>query len=160
MRNDARKRKSDELAPLFDLLREGIAGIIPLQVKAAFWQNWQTRAVRDELRVRELREEFGNLGAVLGPCVLVVDCDTPEAEANLAAAGVVLPSTRTHRTARGTHHFFCVPEGITVRSRGGIVPGVDVKHGNSYVVVPPSIHPSGAPTWSKTMRLSRTRPRR
>lgn len=147
MRNAAHKNKSDELAPVFALATVGI-GIIPLREssKEPLQDTWPARATTDVDAISAMRERWPqcNFGAVLGEQYLTVDFDTPEAEAKLTAASVVLPRTRTHRTARGTHRFFRVPEDVMVRARGGIVPGVDIKHGNAYVVVPPSIHPSGA----------------
>ena len=55
-----------------------------------------------------------------------------------------LPETVTSRTARGFHLFFRLPEGVTVRnSAGKVAPGIDVRGGGGYVVLPPSPHPSG-----------------
>jgi putative DNA primase/helicase len=70
--------------------------------------------------------------------------------------------TRTAKTPRGLHLWYIWPDGETrIRnSAGKIAPGVDVRGEGGYVVVPPSIHPSGekytwenfgaiasAPTW-------------
>lgn len=42
----------------------------------------------------------------------------------------------------GEHHVFVIPEGAQVSLPGKLGPGVDVK-ANGYIVVEPSIHPSG-----------------
>lgn len=44
----------------------------------------------------------------------------------------------------GEHHVFVVPSGLRVSLPGTLGPGVDVK-ANGYIVVEPSIHPSGKP---------------
>jgi len=60
--------------------------------------------------------------------------------------GCVFPKTLTTRTARGTHAFLKWPSnGAMIRnSAGKLAPGLDVRGAGGYVVVPPSIHPSGA----------------
>ena len=77
----------------------------------------------------------------------VLDLDTPEAEAWLAAKVAVhgdLPPTPEAKTARGRHLFFMVPDGREVRnSAGKLAPGVDVRGEGGYVVGAPSMHPSG-----------------
>lgn len=45
-------------------------------------------------------------------------------------------------TAKGCHLYFQA-NGTPIRPRVRNLPGVDVRAGNSYVVAPPSIHPSG-----------------
>jgi Bifunctional DNA primase/polymerase, N-terminal/Primase C terminal 1 (PriCT-1) len=58
--------------------------------------------------------------------------------------------TRTAKTPRGRHLWYVWPDGETrIRnSAGKIAYGVDVRGEGGYVVVPPSVHPSGAPyTW-------------
>lgn len=48
-------------------------------------------------------------------------------------------------TGRGYHLYFAAPAGVELRPRAGVRPGFDVRAGASYVVGPPSIHPSGRP---------------
>ena len=53
------------------------------------------------------------------------------------------------RTGRGSHLYFKLPEGVTLRSGTNVVPGlpkgckVDIRAYGSYVILPPSIHYSG-----------------
>lgn len=67
--------------------------------------------------------------------IVVVDIDDP-----LADPPGELPPSWTSITARGTQHFYRVPDGLEPSSRG--VPGIDFKWAG-YVLLPPSIHPSG-----------------
>lgn len=89
-------------------------------------------------------------GAVSG--VFVVDLDGPDAEAELRRLEQKhgqLPSTVESITARGRHAFFKMPRSPVRNSAGKIAPGVDVRGDGGYVLVPPSVHPSGrAYAWS------------
>ena len=80
-------------------------------------------------------------GAVSG--VFVIDVDGPAAEAELRKLGD-LPETATVFTARGAHRWFEYPDATCIRnSAGKLAPGVDVRATGGFVLVPPSIHPSG-----------------
>jgi hypothetical protein len=66
------------------------------------------------------------------------------------AYGTEWLQTRTAKTPRGLHLWYIWPDGETrIRnSAGKIAEGVDVRGEGGYVVIPPSIHPSGAAyTW-------------
>jgi len=53
-------------------------------------------------------------------------------------------TTLATRTQRGWHMFFAWPEDGGIRNSAGKVrPGLDVRGAGGYVLVPPSIHPSG-----------------
>lgn len=53
--------------------------------------------------------------------------------------------TLTCITARGVHYYFCWPEGANIRnSAGKIGRGLDVRGDRGFVIVPPSVHPTGA----------------
>ena len=90
-----------------------------------------------------------NMGAVVGPGLLVVDLDGGKsAEALLAAVGVQLPEDAPRsRTGSGYHVFLSVDRPVADRiallSTNGTKPQVDIR-GAGCVVLPPSIHPSGA----------------
>ena len=80
-------------------------------------------------------------GAVSG--VFVIDVDGPTAEAELRKLGD-LPETATVFTARGAHRWFEYPDATCIRnSASKLAPGVDVRGEGGFVLVPPSIHPSG-----------------
>lgn len=84
------------------------------------------------------------IGIATGNGLGVLDLDSVQAEAWLAEMvreHGALPKTLIARTARGRHIYFQVPTGL--KSRNGILPGVDFKCEGGYVVAPPSKHPSG-----------------
>ena len=57
-----------------------------------------------------------------------------------------LPKTRVHRTGGGGLHFiYRNPNGTDIRNTTalGDYPGVDLRANGGYIVVPPSLHPSG-----------------
>jgi hypothetical protein len=48
------------------------------------------------------------------------------------------------KTARGSHLYFSWPEGAAIRnSAGKIASGLDIRGDGGYVIIPPSVHPSG-----------------
>src|SRR5262249_14843250 len=79
--------------------------------------------------------------------IFVVDVDRVDAEAalrKLEAEHGVLPATVEVITARGRHIWFKYPGGTSIgNSVGKIATGVDARSDNAYVLVPPSVHPSG-----------------
>lgn len=97
------------------------------------------------------------IGLITGPRtgVWVLDVDVPKKEgdadgcATLAAFEAehgALPETVEQRTGSGGRHlFFRMPsDGRTVKSRVRFAPGLDTRGEKpGYVVVPPSVHPSG-----------------
>lgn len=66
----------------------------------------------------------------------------------LSAVG--LPATLTASTGGGGRHlFYMLPEGVSIKSLVGWMPGVDIRADGGQVVAPPSPHVSGAfYTWS------------
>ena len=93
-----------------------------------------------------------NIGCATGRVsgVFVVDIDDAEAALRaLEAKHGALPSTVEVITARGRHIYFRMPCMPVRNSAGKIAPGIDVRGEGGYVLLPPSIHPSGrAYTWS------------
>jgi putative DNA primase/helicase len=50
------------------------------------------------------------------------------------------------KTSRGAHLYFTWPEGAVIRnSAGKIAAGLDIRGDGGYVIVPPSVHPTGEP---------------
>ncbi len=79
----------------------------------------------------------------VGSSLAVVDIDSLEGwkalqEACLAA-GEALPLTRTIRTARGVHLYFR----ISAPQKSLKISGLELKADKTYVLAPPSLHPSG-----------------
>jgi Bifunctional DNA primase/polymerase, N-terminal/Primase C terminal 1 (PriCT-1) len=89
-----------------------------------------------------------NIGIACGEPskIFVVDIDGGEAETALKALEAThgaLPATVEQITARGRHVFFRWPGHPVPCSIGKIAPGIDVKADGGYVLVAPSIHPTG-----------------
>lgn len=85
-----------------------------------------------------------NLGVVTGELsgIVVVDCDNAAAVARVTELGH--EPTPTVLTGRGAHLWFRHP-GQPVRNAVALEDGIDVRGDGGFVVVPPSIHPSGEP---------------
>lgn len=84
--------------------------------------------------------------------IFVIDVDGVDAELalrKLEAENGALPPTVEVITGRGRHMHFRWPEMQVRNSTGKIAAGVDVRGNGGYVLVPPSVHPSGRVyTWS------------
>lgn len=115
--------------------------VIPLQPKNKSplikWHEFQrTRATPALVAKWWVENPDANVGVVTGAVsgLVVIDVDSvdgPKFESNLI-----------HATGRGLHYFFLAPPGITTKSRK-ISKNIDLKAEGGYVVMPPSIHPSG-----------------
>lgn len=92
--------------------------------------------------------------------VWVLDIDGDEGETTLRrleAEHGSLPNTVEAITGKGRHLYWRWPSGTTIRNRqvNPNMPGIDVRANGGYVLVPPSIHPSGrAYAWSVDSRDS------
>ena len=89
-----------------------------------------------------------NVAVATGPVskVFVLDIDGIDAEASLRkleGQHGALPETIESITPRGRHIFFRCENGAIRNSAGAIAPGLDIRGDGGYVVLPPSIHPSG-----------------
>ena len=95
-----------------------------------------------------------NIGLACGAIsnIWATDIDGLDAEAELRKLEKQhspLPPTVESITARGRHIFFKWPGWDIRNSVGALAPGIDVRGNGGYVVVPPSVHPSGRRyTWS------------
>ena len=80
-----------------------------------------------------------------GSTLLVLDCDGPAGHESAAALGAPSDTARvaTGRRDGGEHRYYSVPAGVRVGNCTP-APGLDVRHAAGYVLVPPSVHPSGA----------------
>lgn len=63
----------------------------------------------------------------------MLDFDTPEAEEKAKELG--LPKTATVKTPRGRHYYFKHPGG-NVRSRAGVIAGMDIRGEDGYRIAP------------------------
>ena len=94
------------------------------------------------------RNPLANIGAPAGAnhwTVLDLDMDTREDIAAFAAR-FEMPRTAMTRTGKGRQLFF--NEVPNLRPGVAVLPKVDIRTGDSYVVLPPSVHPNGRTyTW-------------
>ena len=115
-------------------------------------RDWPNRAITSE---PELHRQFPSTGAVnlalvLRKRVFVIDVDAkgngPKTMSTLERQHGKLPSTLTTATSQGGYHlFFKAPLGVhagnSVKQVGS---GIDVRGLNGYVILPPSLHITGA----------------
>ncbi len=73
---------------------------------------------------------------------IVIDIDGPEGEAAARALGLLSEPTLTVTTSRGRHLWFQHPGGHI--GNAPLAPHLDVRADDGYVLLPPSVHPSGA----------------
>ena len=91
-----------------------------------------------------------NIGLATGSVsgVFVVDLDGPDGVASWDSAaetrGVTTLRQATGRDGGGEHLFFRT-YGEPVKNRAALLFGVDIRGDGGYVVLPPSIHPTGRP---------------
>jgi len=115
--------------------------------KAGTVEEWGTAASTDPTVIRAWWRQSpdANIGVVTGQRsgLLVLDVDGPEGRASLE--GLEVPATITGNTGRldGGRHLIYAYKGPT-RNRQGFRPGLDVRGDGGYIVVAPSVHPSGA----------------
>jgi hypothetical protein len=94
------------------------------------------------------RDPLANIGIPTGPASgwLVVDLDGPEGLANWdrLCNRHGQAATLEQTTARGRHLLFAYPAGVELgNSAGRLGRGVDTRGDGGYVIVAPSVHPSG-----------------
>lgn len=90
----------------------------------------------------ELVTELANapgIAVVTGPSSIVtIDVDNkPAYDAWIARFGE--PKTRIAKTPRGRHFHYKAPPGIPIGPATEIMPGIDLRGGESYAILPPSI---------------------
>ena len=114
------------------------------------WESWQRQRPTIELVRRWWRRwPDANLGAVTGAVsgVIVLDVDPrnrgESSLEDLEDAYGPLPVTLEARTGGGGRHLYFGHPGRAVVS-GPIAPGLDLKGDGGLIVLPPSLHPSGA----------------
>jgi len=124
------------------------------RAKTPLIKNWQTLATVDIAVLRSWATQFPdcNWGAACGPNsgIWILDVDGDVGRRSLAKLergyGPLGPVPRvcTGREDGGTHLWFHDSGKREIRSSVGRVgPGLDVRGDGGYVVIPPSVHPTG-----------------
>jgi putative DNA primase/helicase len=110
-----------------------------------------TNATTDEAQIREWWAKWpnANIGVPTGEVsgTVVIDEDPRHGGdhtlSELEAKHGRLPETVMQLTGGGgRHHCFAHPGGY-IKSRNGVLPGIDIKADRGYIVVEPSLHESG-----------------
>jgi hypothetical protein len=125
-----------------------------LRDKRPMLPRWQGRAAAEPDQIAQWWHETpdANIGVACGPAsgIIVLDIDGAEGEAALAALEArhgPLPELYPMQwtgSGRGWQAFFLCPDGRTIRnSAGRLGPKLDTRGDGGYVIVPPSVHPSG-----------------
>lgn len=107
-------------------------------------RDWPNRATTDEEQIEQWWEDHpkANVGLLMGEEAGAVALDEdPRNDGDLDSLGP-LPETLVHRTGGGGRHAFFQFHEALDRSRD-LAPGVEVKSNGTFVVAPPSVHPSG-----------------
>lgn len=136
-------------------------GPIPLRPRdkrpLVSWEEFQTRRPdRSEIEQWFERWTKANIGVVTGQVsgLVVLDVDPghdgENSLGNLERQYGKLAATVESRTGGGGRHLYFQYPGFPIRNRTAVAPGLDVRADGGYIVVPPSIHPSGRPyAWAK-----------
>ena len=148
---------SDDASQVADAAQKYLArdwSVIPLRVAAKrpliAWEAFQHRRPQAD----DIADWFGrwpdaNLGVVTGAIsgLVVLDVDAghggDDSLAELERAHGRLPATPEALTGGGGRHIYFAYPGGELRNRAGLAPGLDLRADGGYVVVPPSLHPSG-----------------
>jgi hypothetical protein len=142
--------------------------------KLPFLKEWQRRAASDPAQIEAWAQEYRgcNWGAVCGPGsgFFAVNVDDPTAMRGLEDEHGLIPEGLTNVTSRGYQLLYEWPEDADVRPATNCpCEGIDVRGRDSYIVIPPSVHPTGhvyrysdgslpipaCPPWLLTLILNR-----
>ena len=124
--------------------------VFPLNGKEPRTEDGFKSATVDPDRIGEWWRRWpdAGIGFVPGRAGLIVfDLDGAEAEPEAQALGLFAEPTLRCLTARGSHFYYEHPGGVIGNRK--LAPHIDVRADAGYVILPPSIHPSGAVyTWA------------
>ena len=123
--------------------------VFPCRDKLPLIPQWPERATCDEQQVRAWFDvrPAPQIGVVTGPRsgLWVLDVDGPigrdtwEDYVRRNGGMGALPDALTVQTRAGMHHWYRLPEGVTIRNSAGLLgEGLDVRGAGGYVVAPPS----------------------
>jgi hypothetical protein len=95
-----------------------------------------------QIRAWWRRHPAANIGLVTGAAsgLLVLDLDNAGAIDEASRRGI--PPTPYSQTAKGLHVLLKHPSG-TIKNRVRLLPGMDIRADDGYIVAPPSVHATG-----------------
>ena len=151
-REPDRNMKNNIQECALDYLQKGFSVIPVGQDKRPLikWEKYQTeRATTNQINSWFQQFPHMNIGIVTGAIsgVVVLDLDIKHGRnsQDLYKKGLYIPPTVSARSGGGGEHFFFKHSGQYVKTTAGqlLGEGVDIKGDGGYVVVAPSLHPSG-----------------
>lgn len=150
----ASKKTTTQQSALDHALAYAAMGIpviwIPPRSKAPKETGWPSLATTDPDTIKrwavEHRNSWGkqecNFGLAMGHGFVALDVDDPSKLPELKQKGFDLPQTRVHKSSRGFHFIYRVPEGVTFPN-GKFFNMGEVRSMGGQVVCPGSTHPDG-----------------
>lgn len=109
---------------------------------------------RNALDVFDRAHRARAFGIVAGPSgVVIIDLDSEDA-IRLYAERFGVPETRVVNTPRGRHVYYLAPDDLDLGPSTAILPGIDVRAGESYAIIPPSETEGGAYTWANELPIA------
>ncbi len=136
----------DWLGKSFDLLHKGWS-VIPVSIDKRPLVDWKKYQI-EKPGEADLFEWFGsrfldkaNIGIITGKVsgIVVVDVDPRHGGNNEKFKDLGTLAVKTG--GGGWHYYFRYEDGL--QNQAGIQPGIDIRAEGGYIVVPPSVHPSG-----------------
>ncbi len=101
----------------------------------------------DQIRAWWTKHPTANVAIATGPesGLVVIDVDSRHGGAqSVEELETLLPERSVECiTGGGCHLYFRHPDGVDIRNRAGVLPGIDVRAAGGYVIAPPSAHPDG-----------------
>jgi len=138
------QEKKGVLEAALEYLRMGWVPI-PLKLKAKTplisWRKWQQRKpTAADLKSWWERWPDANVAILTGATSGIMALDL---EAGTSLDSKPIPPTPMQETGGGGRHYLFRHPGFPVPNAVKILPGVDLRGDGGYIVVPPSVHPSG-----------------
>jgi hypothetical protein len=110
------------------------------------WQDYQAKyASEEEINTWFDQWPEANIAMVTGKIsdVVVVDCDSEEANEFFLSEHPEANETCSVKTPRGYHYYFQYEEGVRNDAGKKIGPGIDIRGDGGYVLCPPSVSHDG-----------------
>ena len=96
-------------------------------------------------------DAFGVVTGASG--LIIIDLDSEDA-IRLFRKRFGIPQTRIAKTPRGRHLYYLAPTDINIGPMTDVMPGIDVRAGNSYAILPPSRISSGEYSWANDLPIA------